>query len=209
MDKYYLLTQSLTKGISIAWTPDIHQISHELIPVLDGVNELPYELNLKSAALRKGDIVLNDNLVGLRYIWVDLQPNNLAWYLISERFKEVIENHLTGEEDIDWIKAKVNGNNESRIYYILRFNKMHDVLDYDKSLFNSGSGWLIKPCFSLNKIKHYTIFGMPSKYDLWKIPSSVFVSERLKKAIKIAKLVGIGFEETFVSHLSRLTSHSS
>src|SRR5690606_17983105 len=141
----------------------------------------------------------SNDLSDLKEIWLDYQPNSLAWPLMSERLKSVIEANLTRNEQIDWIECKVKNGNEERLYFILRFNKMLDVLDMQKTMFVQGTDHIIRPVFASSKISSYSIFSKPSSHDLWKITSGLYVSDALKKAIQKAKLTGIDFEKTTVS----------
>lgn len=106
---------------------------------------------------------------------------------------------MTGEEGIDWITARINGNGENRDYYIPRFARMLDVLDMQKTSFVQGTDHIIRPFFSLTKINNYSIFNRPSSHNLWKITSGIYVSESLKRAIGKEKLSGIYFEKIFVT----------
>jgi hypothetical protein len=91
-----------------------------------------------------------------------------------------------------------NQNLETKKYYVLRFNKTLDVLNLEKTLFVKGTDHIIKPVFSLLKINLLNIFCKPSSYNLWKISSGLYVSEKLKKDIQINDVTGVVFEKTSV-----------
>jgi hypothetical protein len=171
---------------------------YQLSLELEGVHELPFEMKLMKSCIKNGKLVSEENLFEIKEIWPDYMLNQFAYNMFSERFKEVIEKELTGNEEIDWIAAKIHGNGECKTYYILRFTKKLDTINEEKSLFDKYG--LIRPCFSSSKVEKYSIFHVPDKEEyLWKIPSGVYVTEKLKKAIQKAKLTGVGFEKTEMS----------
>ncbi len=199
MGNYFLLSYKDTFGpVASAFAPKNVKLAQDLIAELDGLNEVPFELNLIELSVGKDGLVESDDLTDVKDIWLDNQPNSLAWPLFSERLKDIINKSLTGLEGLDWLTAKINGNGEQRIYYIPRFKKMLDVLDIEKTIFVQGTDHIIRPVFSLSKIKFYSMFSMPSSHDLWKITTGLYVSETLKKAIQKDKLKGVDFETTSV-----------
>lgn len=185
--------------VASAFAPEDTKLAYELIEDLNDVNVLPFELRLFKLSDTKGGIAKSPDLKDLDEIWLDYQPNSLAWPLFSKRLKSTISKCLTGNEGIDWIEAKVNSNEEARIYYIPRFSKVLDVLDKQKTIFVQGTDRIVKPCFSLSKINPYNIFHQPSAHNLWKITSGLYVGESLKKSIQKEKLTGINFEKILVA----------
>jgi hypothetical protein len=200
MEKYFLLSWKNGKEpLASAFAPKGSKLAQDLISELNGINKLPFELSLVKLDVEKNALIESNDLSDLKEIWLDYQPNSLAWPLMSERLKSVIEANLTGNEQIDWIECKVKNGSEERTYFILRFNKMLDVLDMQKTMFVQGTDHIIKPVFASSKISAYGIFSKPSLYDLWKITSGLYVSDVLKKAIQKEKLTGVDFEKTTVS----------
>jgi hypothetical protein len=199
MSNYYLLSWKHTPELASAIYAIENQVAHELIPELNGKNYLPFDFQLKRVKETKDGLITDSDLSALSKVWLDYQPNSLAWPLISENLKSLIEANLTGNEQIDWIECKVKNENEERPYFILRFNKMLDVLDMQKTMFVQGTDHIIRPVFASSKISAYSIFSKPSSHDLWKITSGLYVSDALKKAIQKAKLTGMDFEKTSVS----------
>lgn len=197
MEKYFLLSWKDVKGaLSSAFAPSGVKTDHELIHELNGNTELPFNLELFKLSDDKNGIIKSNDLTSLKEIWLDYQPNNLAWPLMSEKLKTTIEKYLTGNEGLDWISVKVTGNGEQRVYYIPRFENMLDVLDTEKTMFVQGTDRIIRPCFSLMKINKYAVFHQPSSHNLWKITSSLYFNELLKKGIQKEKLTGMDFEKT-------------
>lgn len=182
-----------------AFAPEGTKLAHELISELIGVNELPFELNLISLSSREGGIIQSTDLPNSIEMWLDYLPNSLAWPLMSEKLKNIIDENLTGREGLGWIKANVNGKGERRIYYIPYFTRLLDVLDMTKTLFVKDTDHIIKPHFSLDKVINYSIFHQPSAFNLWKITSGLYVRKAIKDSILKAKLKGIEFELAKVS----------
>lgn len=200
MENYYSLSWKEGRDpLASAFAPKVFKSGNELILELNGKNKLPFELSLVKLDVGKNGLIESNDLSDLKEIWLDYQPNSLAWPLMSERLKSIIEANLTGNEQIDWIECKVKNGSEERTYYILRFNKMLDVLDMQKTMFVQGTDHIIRPVFASIKISAYAIFSAPSSYELWKITPGLYVIEALKKAIQKAKLTGMDFERTSVS----------
>ena len=197
--KYYFLSwKDGNEPSASAYAPKGTKLAMDLISELNGINEIPFELSLVKLDVGKSGLIKSNDLTGLKEVWLDYQPNNLAWPLMSERLKSVIEANLTGNEQIDWIACNVKNGTGEKTYFVLRFNKMLDVLDIQKTMFVQGTDHIIRPVFATSKISSYNIFTKPSSHDLWKITSGLYVSEALKKAIQQAKLTGIVFEKVSV-----------
>jgi|WetSurSiteA1Bulk_404760.scaffolds.fasta_scaffold18718_1 hypothetical protein len=198
-DNYYFLTNKDYPEVASAFAPDNIKLAHELIPKLAGAERLPFDLKLVKLSLGKNGLIKSNDLSGLNLIWLDLQPNSLVWPLMSEQLKNFVINNLTGKEYINWISTMITGGNEKRIYYIPRFERKLDVLDEKNTMYVKGTDHIIRPHFSLKKIKDLTIFHMPDSHDFWKIPSALYINETLRKGIIKEKFIGIGFEKVRVS----------
>lgn len=200
MSKCFLLTWHYTKEpIASAYTPLHSKAGQDLIVLLNGHNKLPFELNLVKLSLIKNELVKSSNIKDLPILWLDYLPNNLAWPLMSSKLKEIIDNNLSGNEGVDWISATINGDNEKRTYYIPRFNHFLDVLDFEKTIFVPGTDHVIKPVFSISKIRPYCIFTKPSGFDLWKITPNLYIKDELKMILKKEKITGLDFSEIKLS----------
>jgi len=199
MSNYFFLCGKNSPQVASAFAPEGTKLAHRLIPELDNANELPFDLELVKLSSGKKGLIKSDDLSSLKEIWLDYQPNSLAWPLFSEKLKTIITMNLTGKEGINWITAKVIGNSEQRIYYIPRFEKMLDVLDIQKTMYIQGTDHVIRPVFSISKISLYNIFHQPEAFNFWKITSGLYVSEAIKKAIQKEKLIGVAFEKVSVS----------
>lgn len=202
MNKYFYLAHKIKQGTAFAYTEGETPISYELVPELRNKTEVPFDLILKKVSRVKGGWQESTDLSGLNYLWLDYQPNNLAWPLMSEKMKDVISSHLTGKEGIIWMPIIVRSTNEQRTYFIPRFERQLDVLDKEKTIYVEGSLLVVKPVFSLAKIVDYGLFNVPDEF--WEITSGLYVGEALKKAMQKEKLTGVGFEPTAVTHLTVL-----
>jgi hypothetical protein len=196
MNNCFLLYGKNLPVVASAFAPKDIKLSQDLISDLEGRNELAFDLDLVKLSRSSKGLEESYNLTGLSNIWLDYQPNSLAWPMMSEELKTVIDSHLTGNESIDWISAIIKAKTEQKLYYIPRFNKLLDVLDLQKTIFVSGTDHIIKPVFSVAKTSLYAVFPKPTSGDLWKITPSIYVNETLKKSIQKLKLTGLGFEKT-------------
>lgn len=199
IDNYYFLTNKDYPEVASAFAPDDTKLAHELISELVDAANLPFELRLIKLSVGKNGLIKSNDLSGLNKTWLDLQPNSLAWHLMSEKLMKLIKSNLTGKEHIDWISATINNGDEKRIYYIPRFEKKLDVLDEKNTMYVKGTDHIIRPHFSLEKIKDLTIFHKPDSHDFWRIPTGLYINDTLRKGIIKEKLVGIGFEKVRAS----------
>ncbi|MFH6987914.1 imm11 family protein [Flavobacterium collinsii] len=195
MSKYYFLSWKHKAQVASAIYEIEDQNDYELILELKGKKSLPFKFDLKRIKEVKDGITIDNNLDELEEIWLDYQPNDFLWPLMSERLRSVVQASLAGNEHIDWVDCKVRKGNEERTYYILRFNKILDVLNMEETSFVNGTDRIIRPVFSYSKIKDYSIFTKPSFQDLWRIPSALYISEKLKKEIEKEKLTGLDFSK--------------
>jgi len=197
MSKYYFLSEKIKPQTAFAYTEGETPVSHELISKVEKKDALPFRLVLKKLIRRKDGVTASDNLTGLKHIWLDYQPNNLAWPLMSEKMKEVIEEHLTGNEGIKWASVNIISDEDKRIYYIPRFTNTLDVLDREKTNYVEGTNHIIKPVFALSKISNFALFYQPQEF--WQITSAIYVNDELKQRIQQADLTGVGFENITIS----------
>ncbi len=123
-------------------------------------------------------------------------PESYALPLMSKRLRLIIENNLTGKEKIEWITANVIGGNVTQKYYVAKFRCKLDVLDHKETVFGENAAHIVIPCFSSKKIMAYAVFHKPGWF--WKIPTALYVCERLKKIITKERLTGVAFEEAYV-----------
>ena len=118
---------------------------------------------------------------------------------MSEKLKNIIEGNLSGNEDIDWVTCKVWAKDKFKIYYIIRFNTLLDVLDIQKTKYLAGTDLIMIPYFSSDKINQFSVFTIPTSDNLYKISLSLFVNYTIKKLIQKEKLKGVDFSTIKIS----------
>lgn len=108
IDKYFSLCgKNSTIGTS-AFAPKKEQFRFTKIKELKGINTLPFDLKLVKLSFKeKGGYTVNNELSGIKRIWLDYQPNSMAWPLFSKELKNIIDENLTGNEGVTWISCNV------------------------------------------------------------------------------------------------------
>ena len=203
MNKIYFMCDNPYQKIASAVAPANTPLGFQMIGELENVEKLPFDFTLKNMVFGKKGFIYNDDFSKYKDLWGDCQLNNKCWLLFSERLYTLIGNLLTGEEGVRWISCNIVHQGEKRIYYTPFFTKMLDVLDMDNCFYDNREHTLenlVRPVFDFTKASQYTMFPLPCNFNLWKMPSSVYVSEDLKKAIVKAGIKGISFEQAAVSY---------
>lgn len=195
-NKYYLISAKNKPDVASAYAPEGTKLAHELITKVEGLDELPFEFSLVKLSTGKNGLIKSEDFANMKEIWLDYQPNSLAWPIFSLKLKSLIEENLTGQEGINWIKAKINFKDEQKIYFIPRFSDKLDVLNKDKTMFVPGTEQIIRPCFSLSKVQNLNVFHKPSSF--WQITPEMYMCEELKKLLQKEKATGIEFEKTLI-----------
>lgn len=197
--KCYLVAWSEDKKTGVACAPRDMGMAKEIATKIKD-NVLPFDLEMKTVLETRKGIVVKPELDYGEGTVVDYQPNSMAWPLMSEKMKDIIERNLTGEEGVSWVKAPIvvkSNNVDLRLtYYVLRFTKTLDVLDKEKTSYVPGTDSVIVPRFDKEKIASLTVFTEPSV--LWEFPPGFYVSEKLKKELQKEKVTGIAFEKASV-----------
>ncbi|HRI05069.1 MAG TPA: hypothetical protein PLL77_15135 [Pyrinomonadaceae bacterium] len=200
MIKYFLLTWKNTAGAGVSAFPRNYVgLAQDLARSLVNSSELPFDLILVKLTPHRNGLDESSDLSGLRDAWPDYMPNRFAWPLCSAKLREVISRHLIHDEGLNWIPAKISGAGETREYYIARFDTMHDVLDNEKTTYVPETTHIIRPWFSIAKVNGLSIFPKPSDFDLWRITSSIFIRDSLKREIVNAGITGVAFEQAHIS----------
>ncbi len=195
MQKYYHIIWSDDgdeKVGNVAMVRGEVPMSHELIAELEGLNTLPFDLELKKLRYHKGSFIEEelDN-----EILCDFPANSLAWPLMSSKMTDIIKQNLSGQEQIDWISAKIIVNGKEVPFFIPRFNKEFDVLDIEETMFVPETDFVIIPSFSYKKIQDLNIFSLPSEDSyFWSITRNIYVSERVKVALEKEGVSGVTFD---------------
>ena len=199
INKFYRVCFKNPKTAASAFPEGRENALLEIDDEVHDLTELPFRLILKSVTSTKNGLKVSEDLSNIEDIWTDYQSNCLAWPLMSEKLKTIVSNHLTGDEGITWIKAKVFAYDDSRDYYLPKFQSRMDVLDEQKTRFSpSAPDSIVIPVFSLKKISKFAMFHVPYKY-MWRITSAMYINNKMKKDIQKNKIIGIQFEEAPVS----------
>ncbi len=195
MQKYYHIIYSEDEDETIGNVAIAHgevPLPHELIAELEGLYTLPFDLELKKLRYHNGSFVEEDLD---NDILCDFPANNLGCPLMSSKMAEIIKQNLSGQEQIDWISAKIIVSGKEVPFFIPRFNKELDVLDMEQTMFVPETDMVIIPSFSYNKIKFLDLFPLPSKGDnLWMITTDIYISERVKVALEKEGVSGVTFD---------------
>ena len=99
--------------------------------------------------------------------------------VVSEEFKNLIESFTGDNNEIEYLPVKtISKEYGNRIYYILHFKKIYDVIDKTRTIYADGTDVILKIRLDSNKTKNLVIFNsQPAIND-------VIVCEDLYKAIK-------------------------
>lgn len=198
-DKEYFRMYLKNKAtVTKALTKDLGTINNdEILSKYLNKDQLLFEFSLAKSFLKDDKLHLNKNLSSIKKIWYDYQYNDKGWPLFSEKLKLIIESHLTGQEGIEWLKAKVNSSKEQRIYFIPKFTKKIDLLDMSKTTFVPGTDFVRKPYFLKSKIQPYSLFCRITY--TWPISYLLYISEEIKELIIEAGMTEILFKQAHTS----------
>ncbi len=198
-NKLFFITWENSKNTAVAYAPQGTPLAFELINQLEGLYELPFNLELKTVIEGKNNLNVLNTFHANPGAIVDYQPNSLAWPLMSDRMRKVIDKNMQGGNYLDWIEATVvsieDGINLK--YFIPRFKIQFDIIDKMKTIFVPGTDLIIKPHFLLKKIVNLNFFNKPSMF--WQISSSLYVSNLLRAELVKNRITGISFEKVSFS----------
>ncbi len=170
-------------------------------------NAIRLEINEESLGFNRYDVVegivfdnWNEN-IEIKYekekdgYITDYIDNNLVWLLVTEKFKAVLEQLDLGNVQFLPVKAVSKDGSEEIRGYLLNICNIPDALNRKESEYSvyraSGKKWLSIQRYVLteSQIGPYEIFRI--KDDLF----SIFITEKIKKAIKDNKITGCDFVE--------------
>jgi hypothetical protein len=165
--------------------------------ILDGEDQLGGLLyapeGIKSGYVSDGK-KLPENIANLEFKLMDgsytsFMGSDIGANLVNEDLKELIGSFITDENQIQFLPVKVSSNlYGDKMYYILYFNIIHDVINTTKTMYVEGTDQIIRLCLACNKVKGLNIFNsQPHINDL-------IVSDKIrKKMIKQKMDIGIEF----------------
>lgn len=117
-------------------------------------------------------------------VFTDYLANDLGVRLCSERLKNILQQHASSHDELQWLPVEVKGGEESRTYSILHFPKPPDILNKNKSLI--ASDFVVKPVFLKDAISRHQVFAYSKAGQL-----KLFVSESVKDAIEAEQCTGM------------------
>lgn len=199
---YFLLSPQDSRGrdVAVACAPVSAPPYFILMEEMANCLRPPFDLVLKQVSFSKTGSIESDDLSNLKRPWSDYQPNSFAWPLMSLKLRDIIDCHASGEEQYEWLPINIHSEKgDSRTYFVLIFNKPHDVLDLEHSVFHrflDKPDHLVKPVFSQQKIGRLCVCAHSE--TLWQIPVGVYVNQEVRDAAKREGLEGLHFERVRV-----------
>ena len=123
----------------------------------------------------------------------DYIADDLGVPLFSEQVRNIINELMTGEEGIEWYEVPVVQSRNQYRYFAPKFTITLDILNEDSSLYGVNKSILIKAVLSTEKIKKYSIVPIVGSSETFFFPTRIAISDRVKKALKKARVSGISF----------------
>ncbi len=123
----------------------------------------------------------------------DFLSTDITKKLCSPKLKQVIDQNLTSKDmPVQWLPVTITKeeNGDTFSYFYPHFPEICDSLDEEETTF-SPRGTVMRPCFSLTKIKDRSICNCRRS-------STLIMSKDLRKAIMEAECTGLKFEQTIV-----------
>jgi len=119
--------------------------------------------------------------------FADLIPTNVG-RLYSKKLMQIIENHKSDNDCIQWIKAWVYLDDEKRDYYHLHFchiENIDDLINKEHSFF--AKEVLIKPVFNKNILEKHRV-TIKNEYS-----ETPIICEKIKKEMEKENITGVDF----------------
>ncbi|WP_027729289.1 imm11 family protein [Treponema sp. C6A8] len=151
----------------------------------------PCNLVLVQKRITKNGITQNINVPEKEFF--DYQYNQFAYYLLSERLKNCIEENKGSKDSFSWIKVPVSSETETRDYYIPIFESIPDVLDLELTTRVPANNAILVPCFASEKLEGHNFFPKETSFGV--LPRGIYVSESMKKILQKQKFDNIKFEK--------------
>lgn len=109
--------------------------------------------------------------------------------MVSEEFKKIIEDNAGEDSDLEFLPVKAYSDKYGdRVYYIMHFKKIYDVIDPKNTVYVEGTNSIIKLRLDFQKAKDLNVFNSQP------IINDVIISDKIYKAIKKNKLdLGLEF----------------
>ena len=109
--------------------------------------------------------------------------------LVSQEMKELFESFIKNSDDIEFLPVKAESElYGDRIYYIMHFKKVFDVIDRKHTIYTEGTDSILRLRLDYDKVKSLNVFNSRP------VINDVIVSDEVRKSIKKNKLdLGIEF----------------
>ena len=191
MTYYYLNIKSVNPTVT-AFAPD--NVMHlGLDKSVRGLDSMPFGFRLGLITSSRKGLVYGFDLDGISQpLWPDYLNSTLAVGLFSQRFRDIVCRHLTGNEDIDWIRCLVSYRDEAREYFMLRFLTAPDVIDEEHSTYLRPDE-ILWPAYSAEKILKLSIFPWFPTYT--EIPTLIIVRNDIRLNALHEELTGMSFNK--------------
>ena len=165
-----------TSSTPIAISPDREKTLIDWMEAIESNRRFPFQYRL-SPQMSLDDYIADD----------------LGVPLFSEQVRNIINELMTGEEGIEWYEVPVVQSRNQYHYFAPKFTKTLDILNEDSSLYGVNKSILIKAVLSTEKIKKYSIVPIVGSSETFFFPTRIAISDRVKKALKKARVSGISF----------------
>lgn len=120
-------------------------------------------------------------------IFTDALRNNLGVFLCSPRLRDVIEEHRSPADAIQWIESTVMDGDRRLTYYLLHFPTRTPVLHMEKTEWIKPGDFLI-PVLDRELVRDRSVFNVYPDSDLW-----IIFREDVKAAIEAARCTGLTY----------------
>ena len=153
LDYYWLTTDNTAR--SVAYAPKGLSRPWELFETIIEADSLPFRMIIHSVDVKEELIVgpVTDQIV-------DFQPNSLAWPLMSQTMKHIINSNLYGNEGIVWKSVILQGKTNEYEYCVPMFTRHLDTLDKEHTVFAPAGGIVVKPVFIKQSVEKYAALGV-------------------------------------------------
>lgn len=110
--------------------------------------------------------------------------------MVNEELKNLLESFVKIASDIEFLPVKViSPEYGDRIYYIMHFKKIFDVIDSEHTLYVEQTGDIAKLRLAYDKVKNLHVFNSQATiYDAVVSKYDIIVSEEVRNTIKKNKL---------------------
>lgn len=162
------------------------------------VDEDSFEFCRYDVELAKEDISWSNNIKikideeeGNRI--TDYVGNDIHWFIVTEKLKKILEEHNIGNVKFYKIDVEDKNNIMDTNLYVVNICTVVDALNLENSTY---SVYKTEKTEMLSVIKYAIDESKVEGYDLFKLENDkipIFVSERLVKAMKKAKITGCDY----------------